>query len=93
VRNLVRFAKSVVAGTGARGVGIDWHGHNDRGFALENAIWALEYGADRVHATGLGIGERVGNAPMELLLEGRTAPSEELLDADWYAERDVAVEA
>jgi len=67
VRNLVQFTKSVVAGTGAE-IGIDWHGHNDRGFALENAIWALEFGADRVHATGLGIGERVGNAQMELFL-------------------------
>jgi 2-isopropylmalate synthase len=68
VRNLIQFAKSVVAGTGAKEIGIDWHGHNDRGFALENAIWALEFGADRVHATALGIGERVGNAQMELLL-------------------------
>ena len=67
VRNLIQFTKNVVAGTGAD-VGIDWHGHNDRGLALENAIWAFEYGADRVHATGLGIGERVGNAQMELLL-------------------------
>ncbi|MBK7397963.1 MAG: 2-isopropylmalate synthase [Myxococcales bacterium] len=49
-------------------IGIDWHGHNDRGFALENAIWALEFGADRVHGTALGIGERVGNAQMELIL-------------------------
>ena len=68
VRNLITFARAVVAGTGARDIGIDWHGHNDRGFALENAIWALEFGADRVHATALGIGERVGNAQMELLL-------------------------
>jgi 2-isopropylmalate synthase len=67
VRNLVTFSRSVITGTGAA-VGLDWHGHNDRGFALENAIWALEFGADRVHATALGIGERVGNAPMELLL-------------------------
>ena len=67
VRNLIQFTKNVVAGTGAT-IGIDWHGHNDRGLALENAIWAFEYGADRVHATGLGIGERVGNAQMELLL-------------------------
>jgi 2-isopropylmalate synthase len=67
VRNLVQFAKSVVAGTGVR-VGVDWHGHNDRGLALENALWALEFGADRVHGTALGIGERVGNAAMELLL-------------------------
>ncbi len=68
VRNLLQFTKSVLAGCGATHVGIDWHGHNDRGFALENAIWALELGADRVHATALGIGERVGNAQMELLL-------------------------
>src|SRR6476646_2731070 len=67
VRNLCQFTKNLVAGSGAT-IGIDWHGHNDRGLALENAIWAFEYGADRVHATGLGIGERVGNAQMELLL-------------------------
>jgi 2-isopropylmalate synthase len=68
VRNLIQVARHVIAGTGRTDVGIDWHGHNDRGLALENAIWAFEYGADRVHATGLGIGERVGNAQMELLL-------------------------
>ncbi len=67
VRNLIQFTKSVIAGTGAE-VGIDWHGHNDRGLALENAIWALEFGADRVHGCALGIGERVGNAAMELIL-------------------------
>ncbi|MGO8997196.1 MAG: LeuA family protein [Polyangiaceae bacterium] len=68
VRNLVQFARSVVAGTGAKNIGLDWHGHNDRGLALENALWALEFGVDRVHATALGIGERVGNAQMELIL-------------------------
>jgi 2-isopropylmalate synthase len=67
VRNLIGFAKSIVRGAGAN-VGIDWHGHNDRGLALENALWALEFGADRVHGTALGIGERVGNAQMELIL-------------------------
>jgi 2-isopropylmalate synthase len=67
VRNLIQFTKNLVAGMGAT-VGIDWHGHNDRGLALVNAIWALEWGADRVHGTALGIGERVGNAPMELIL-------------------------
>jgi len=68
VRNLIHFTRNVIAGTGAKEIGIDWHGHNDRGLALENALWALEFGADRVHATGLGIGERVGNAAMELVL-------------------------
>jgi 2-isopropylmalate synthase len=66
-RALVSFTRSVVAETGAH-VRIDWHGHNDRGLALQNAFWALEAGADRVHATALGVGERVGNSPMELLL-------------------------
>jgi 2-isopropylmalate synthase len=68
VRNLIHFTKSVIAGTGASNIGIDWHGHNDRGLALENALWALEFGADCVHGTALGIGERVGNAQMELIL-------------------------
>jgi 2-isopropylmalate synthase len=68
VRNLIHFTKSVIAGTGAANIGIDWHGHNDRGLALENALWALEFGAERVHGTALGIGERVGNAQMELIL-------------------------
>jgi 2-isopropylmalate synthase len=66
-RNLIRFTKNVIAAAGAK-VGIDWHGHNDRGLALENALWALESGADRIHGTALGIGERVGNPPMELIL-------------------------
>jgi len=72
VQNLIQFTRSVIASmglvAGEGGIGIDWHGHNDRGLALENALWALEYGADRVHGTALGIGERVGNAQMELIL-------------------------
>jgi 2-isopropylmalate synthase len=69
VRNLISFTKAIIAGHGSDGkVHIDWHGHNDRGLALENALWALEFGADRVHGTALGIGERVGNAAMELIL-------------------------
>lgn len=69
VRNLIAFTRSIIAGMGVEDtVKIDWHGHNDRGLGLVNAIFAMEYGAHRVHATALGIGERVGNAPMELLL-------------------------
>jgi 2-isopropylmalate synthase len=66
-RNLVRWAKALVAETG-EDVKVDWHGHRDRGFGLVNALAAMVAGADRVHATGLGIGERVGNAEMDLLL-------------------------
>lgn len=49
-------------------VKIDWHGHSDRGLALPNTMAAIAQGADRVHATALGVGERVGNTPMDLLL-------------------------
>ncbi len=49
-------------------VGIDWHGHRDRGLSVANTLTAIEAGADRVHACGLGIGERSGNTPLELLL-------------------------
>jgi 2-isopropylmalate synthase len=69
VHNLIAFTRSIIAGMGAQdSVKIDWHGHNDRGLALVNALFALEFGAHRVHGTALGIGERVGNTPMELLL-------------------------
>lgn len=61
---VTRFARDLV---GPR-IGIDWHGHNDRGLAVANALSAARAGADRLHGTALGVGERVGNAAMELLL-------------------------
>jgi 2-isopropylmalate synthase len=67
VHNLIDFTRDVIESTGVA-VGIDWHGHNDRGLALTNTLSAIEYGADRVHGTALGIGERVGNAPLDLVL-------------------------
>lgn len=67
VWNLIGFIKSVVADTGEP-VKIDWHGHNDRGLALINALTAVMAGADRVHGTAIGIGERVGNTSIDQLL-------------------------
>ncbi len=64
---LVRFVGSVVKQTGEK-VGIDWHGHRDRGLDIPNVLAAIAAGADRVHGCGLGIGERAGNAAMELIL-------------------------
>jgi len=66
-RRLVAFIKEVIAATGAE-VGIDWHGHMDRGLGLASSLAALEAGADRIHGSALGIGERVGNTPLDLLL-------------------------
>lgn len=67
VRHLVQFAVELVAETD-EDVKIDWHGHRDRGFGLANALAAIEAGVHRVHGTALGIGERVGNVEMDLLL-------------------------
>ena len=67
VRNLIGFVSGLVAEIDPK-VKIDWHGHQDRGLGVTNALWALEAGAHRVHACALGIGERVGNTPMDQLL-------------------------
>ncbi len=67
-RNLIRFTQTVIAASGAR-VGIDWHGHEDRGHSLANALAAMDAGADRIHGCVLGVGERVGNTPLELVLQ------------------------
>ncbi len=64
---VVRFAMQVIKDHGAD-VEIDWHGHRDRDLAIINSIAAIEAGATRVHAAALGIGERVGNTPMDLLM-------------------------
>ncbi len=65
---IVRFMAEVIRAAGGEEVGLDWHGHNDRGLATANALAAAAAGADRLHGTVLGVGERVGNAPMEQLL-------------------------
>ncbi len=68
VRALVRFARREIVAKSGEDVKLDWHGHRDRGLGLANALVAIEAGADRIHATALGIGERVGNVEMDLLL-------------------------
>src|SRR6267143_174231 len=66
VRALVKFVKEEIVKQ--QPVKVDWHGHRDRGMGLINCLAAIEAGVDRVHATALGVGERVGNAEMDLLL-------------------------
>ena len=66
-RNVVRFVRALVDRINPS-VKVDWHGHEDRGMGVINCIAALEAGADRVHGSAAGIGERVGNTPMDLLM-------------------------
>jgi 2-isopropylmalate synthase len=68
VTALIRFIREVVDEAGGKDVGIDWHGHRDRGMGLANCLAAFRAGATRVHGCGLGIGERSGNAEIDLLL-------------------------
>lgn len=67
VRCLLKHIRAIVDRTG-EDVAIDWHGHTDRGLGIPNCFMALASGANRIHATALGIGERCGNAQMDLLL-------------------------
>ncbi len=66
-RSVVRFVKSIIEEQG-ESVRLDWHGHQDRGLGVINSIAAIEGGADQVHGSALGVGERVGNTPMDQLL-------------------------
>lgn len=66
VRNLLKFIYEKIVKE--LDVLVDWHGHNDRGLALANALVAVKMGVDRIQATALGIGERAGNIPMEELM-------------------------
>jgi isopropylmalate/homocitrate/citramalate synthase len=67
VDRLVGHVRSIVRDTGAE-VGVDWHGHRDRGMAVINTLAAIRAGATRVHGCALGVGERAGNTPIDLLL-------------------------
>ena len=66
---LVRFVRDeVLAALGGPPPALEWHGHRDRGLGLANCLAAIESGASWVHATALGVGERVGNVETELLV-------------------------
>lgn len=66
-RALVHWTRGLIAEMGAD-VRIDWHGHEDRGLGVVNALAAAAAGAHRIHGTALGIGERVGNTALDLCL-------------------------
>ena len=66
-RAVVTFVRSLIQELGVD-VGIDWHGHRDRGFGVSSSLAALEAGATRLHGAALGIGERCGNTPIDLLM-------------------------
>ncbi|SPE45670.1 2-isopropylmalate synthase [Candidatus Sulfotelmatobacter sp. SbA7] len=65
---LVRFVMEEVVKPSGEKIRVDWHGHCDRGLAIANSMAALIAGANCIHATAIGIGERVGNTQMDQML-------------------------
>jgi 2-isopropylmalate synthase len=66
--SLVRFVIEQVVKPSGEKIRVDWHGHCDRGLGVPNAMAALVAGADCVHGSALGVGERVGNTQIDLML-------------------------
>jgi len=78
--NLVEFVMREVVKPSGEKIRVDWHGHNDRGLAVANSLWAVAAGANSVHGAANALGERVGNTPMELMLVNLTLMG--LIDRD-----------
>ncbi len=71
VKKLLHFIDEEVikdAGYHRSDIEVNWHGHQDRGLGVANNIAAVEAGADVIHGTALGVGERAGNAPLDQTL-------------------------
>jgi len=66
-RAVVSCVKRIIEEQGGN-IRLDWHGHQDRGLGVINSLAAIQAGADQVHGSALGIGERVGNTPLDQLL-------------------------
>jgi len=43
--NLIKFAVEEVVKPSGEKIRVDWHGHNDRGLAIANSLWAVAAGA------------------------------------------------
>lgn len=84
VEALVRFVCEEVVKPSGEQIRVDWHGHSDRGMAVANSLAAYEAGADQVHGAMLGIGERVGNTPLDQMLVNL-----KLLAVPGYVDRDL----
>jgi 2-isopropylmalate synthase len=81
---LIRFVLEEVVKPSGEKIRVDWHGHSDRGLAVANSLAALAAGADCVHGTALGIGERVGNTQIDQMLVNL-----KLMEVSPWAEQDL----
>ncbi len=67
VHQIVGFVQTILQSC-TESVAIDWHGRNDRGLALANALAAADVGVDRLHGSLLGLGDRSGSTALDQLL-------------------------
>lgn len=77
-------AREIFASVSAVGLPLQAHMHNDYGLATANTLAAVEGGAQHVHATVNGLGERAGIAPIDELLMGLRHHLE--IDQGWRME-------
>jgi 2-isopropylmalate synthase len=81
---LIGFVLDEVVKPSGEKIRVDWHGHCDRGLAVANSFAALAAGAECVHGTAIGIGERVGNTQMDQMLVNL-----KLMDVPPWVEQDL----
>jgi len=67
-RGVPAVLKYIMEEAGVPGGWIEFHGHNDLGLVVANHLVAWLYGARSSNCTLLGIGERAGNCPLEVML-------------------------
>uniref|UniRef100_A0A7J2U2W3 2-isopropylmalate synthase n=1 Tax=Ignisphaera aggregans TaxID=334771 RepID=A0A7J2U2W3_9CREN len=66
-RGIPAIVQAIRRATGIPQEHIEFHGHNDFGLVVANHIAAWMYGAAAGNCTLLGIGERAGNCPLEIM--------------------------
>jgi len=67
-RGVPSLIRAVIEECGVPNEWVEFHGHNDLGLAVANHLAAWVYGASLSNCTLLGIGERAGNCPLEVML-------------------------
>jgi isopropylmalate/homocitrate/citramalate synthase len=67
-RGIPAVIRLLTDGMGVSGECIEFHGHNDLGLVVANHLVAWIYGARASNCTLMGIGERTGNCPLEVML-------------------------
>jgi len=67
-RGIPALIKTIINEGGVQGEYLEFHGHNDFGLVVANHLAAWIYGAAGSNCTLLGIGERSGNCPLEVML-------------------------